>query len=682
MAETREATPTPPLPLSEQALAWLLLALGLDETTVPSRSTIKTARKGGLIARRWDDLVDLVLRTFAAGTPEESQGPEARQRFDARRRGLTEALRHWDDLVCALPRAHALPLAERLHAPLTRWVPEVGIRLGALAAVVATETGKPIEECLWIVEPLDRRFFGRVVAALLAQRFPEQTVEARKAELEPLVDRRTVERWFSGKTAEPQLHELAALAETLGERAEAPLRAARMVARLRADLCGWIGEELVLDLARAVAIAGAFAARQLATRDGIATVLGWFHEELTGPHGEQAYAVLRGFLWEPMLAWSPAELAERLAAAATSPAPAWTAWVLATTMLLVHPRLVLSAQHAHGGPMAMLLGATDFARYVEQHWELRLCVHALLEGGGAIVGSDGASRPLVVSERARAAARRWRAATLRFTPSADAEEAAAADDELLTALIEVLGPDVLAGVGRLGEQLEERVATLMAPRVEPLLTDEDVLRSGGLSLARARRLAEAGDRHAAIKWTGHARTRGAPRSAAELDDLMAILAMIAHSVLDDVRTLRALLRAVPEARSGEATEVLTAGAELTDKLLAQVLEIGDAAAGPAPPLTALVVAGPVALRVALLRHQLGSDEPFAAAGAIVERIAACLDQQPAHGRGCAVVSLWLRCWGADDDEVTKHAVHYGAGAFLEGEWARIAADLGLTEDAG
>lgn len=669
-------TPPPPLPLSEQILAWILTALGLENRPGPnghavSESTIKTARKAGMISRSWDDLVDVGLR--AIGVP-----PDQERRDTAR-----SVLRQWDALVGSLPPARELSLAERLHAPLMRWMPQIGIRLGAIAALVSARTGKPIEDCLWIVEPFERTFFGRVVHELLDRRFPGMTIEDQKGELEGIVDRRTVERWFSGKTDVPQTEHLTSLGELLGEGAEVFLRGARLAARLREDLRGWIDQSMLFDLARSVATFGRYAARALAKPDGTARLIGWFHEDLRGAQAAEAYAVLRPFLWPPMREWSPVELAERLSSAAkVSPSPALHAWALATTILIAHPRLVADACSAHGAHMLAVLGAADFARHVEHQWMMRLLVHMIAEGVGAVTDGEGTPRPLRVSDSARETARRWRLSSLRFTRQSD--DGVPDDDETMRMLVEVFGVDAFHSHAQVLDPLGEHVAMLAAPVIETSLADDEILKSGALCIARARRLAEGGDRSAALTWLQHGRNRGSPRSSAEVADVVAILGEIAHSVLDDGRRLRAMLRECPEGESRESARgVLEGEATLVETLLAQMTEVGNAPERTPALLRLLVVAGPLTLRVALLRDELSdSDQALESVQTVVDLIEGCLEQQPAHGRGWAILALWRRCWGQKDDDATKRAVHYGSGPFLEHEWARMIADLGLTQHAG
>lgn len=85
----------------------------------------------------------------------------------------------------------------------------------------------------------------------------------------------------------------------------------------------------------------------------------------------------------------------------------------------------------------------------------------------------------------------------------------------------------------------------------------------------------------------------------------------------------------------------------------------------------------------LLRAELGRDDKGLGPEAVrqlVERLARCLEQQPTHGRGWAMIALWLALYGERDEK--KQAEHFGAGDFFEREAERIDDDRGLSEDAG
>ncbi|HEX2691640.1 MAG TPA: hypothetical protein VHN14_33745 [Kofleriaceae bacterium] len=268
------------LPLSQQVIAWIMRGLGYDELAPRevsrgvSRSTLKNAQRGDMILRAWPDLIDGVLELLGRDPAEG-------------RVILQQALKHWDEMISRLPPASGLSLAERLHAPLVRAIPEVGIRLGALVAslALATEpsssqpssTQAAIKPWLWLVEPLDSRFFGKVVDRLLERRFPGMSNEERKEFVErdtrdgdQAVAWRTIERWHSGEIEVPNTKGFAALGKVLGEGAEPILRLARLAAQLRKSLCDWIGEDAAAQWLRQVATVGQIAAQFLVAATGMA----------------------------------------------------------------------------------------------------------------------------------------------------------------------------------------------------------------------------------------------------------------------------------------------------------------------------------------------------------------------------------------------------------------------------
>lgn len=701
---------TAPLPLSQQVLAWLLIALGFAAEAPVSLSTLKNAQRGRRIAQKWEDLAAGLLALLEENQQREARLahrlPEYLQQRRTREQQMFALLHRWDELVGSLPAARDLSLAERLHTPLQLLIPQIGVRLGALAVVVAARRHAPLADCIWLVEPLHRRFFGRVVRTLLDDRFPGKTNEQLKGVVDDTVDWRTIERWFGGDVDVPNTDHLVGLGDLLGERAEWILRGARLAAKLRVDLDAWIGEAMTTDLAHAIATVARASAALLSSRAGISALLGWFHEEFTGPNSAAACANLTPFLPGDLRDRPAAELAASFAAASTLPERSpLVPWALTTTVLAVHPNLVASVCPGQGAHLRAVVAMADVRRVVEPMWSLRMVLGAIERGDtAAFQAPDGTSAVHAIPPAAREKARRLRADSLRFT----AETPLAAptiDPDLVEIFVEVFGPAVLGSLIDLPAAFCEHLASLIAPTTEPHLSDEIVTESASLSLARARRLAESGDSHHALQWYGRARARGAPRSAAEADDLLAMLAAIGHTSVDQVRRLRALLRdddgaeAITDADLAMAIQTLQVAADLGEKLLAATLQLGDAPEGTHARLAQLVEIVPLAIRVALLRDDTSEDgaaAAYEAVRALVGQALACLEYQPAQGRGWAVVALWERLWAllpaADADErrdrdarvaeLTKRAVHHGAGDFLERQWTDILADLGLTEDAG
>jgi hypothetical protein len=226
------------------------------------------------------------------------------------------------------------------------------------------------------------------------------------------------------------------------------------------------------------------------------------------------------------------------------------------------------------------------------------------------------------------------------------------------------------------------------PTAEEALPDEQVRASLPLSLARARRLLKGGDWDGAIRWIPDLRTLRPPLSAPGLDGLLATYAEMAHHILDQQRRLRALFRAIPAGDDRDhGRGALLEGVRLGERLVEQLRQLGEAPEGSSTLLDTLVHAIPVAVRIMLWRTELDAIHEGLTPEAVhhlVEQLARCLEQHATHGRGWALLALWLRL---DDDQAMAHAEkrarHFGAEHVLEDEWARLCADVGSAgEDTG
>jgi hypothetical protein len=101
---------------------------------------------------------------------------------------------------------------------------------------------------------------------------------------------------------------------------------------------------------------------------------------------------------------------------------------------------------------------------------------------------------------------------------------------------------------------------------------------------------------------------------------------------------------------------------------------GDGVIGQAPhashaQVATLVAATPVAMRLRCLPDELPSEEygsGWPSVEALVGDLRACLELNPTHGRGWAVVGCWNELCGEESvgDEAKKKATHFGAAGFL------------------
>lgn len=678
-------TQLPPLPLSQQVLAWALGALGYaDASSVNlgvSSGTLKSARRGTVIPRGWESLVEVVLR-LVRDVPGEARS-EARAILHA-------GLRGWDEMVGRMQTAEELSLEERLHAPLTLAIPQVGIRLGALVALVARRADQ-LDQWSWLLRPFDKRFFGKVVDELFRHELEEPTTDAKRSLLEGKtnIHWRTFERWRSGKTPIPNVQNVVELGRMFGGGAEVLLRIARLAAVLGRDLREWIGKTAFDEWTTAVAETGQRAARSLASPAGVITLLQYFRQALEGPHGDRVHDNLRPLLPREESKCSRSELSACLAEAAAGDAAeeilhrSLARWAVLWTSISIEPWRSLNVGSTGAAALAGLSGFMDPAYCIEQMWGLRVLFHMVAEGRLSITGADGASLDLPISAAAQEAARRWLENSLGFQGSADEP---LIDAEITFVLSEIFGGETVAAWMR--SAFQPRMLGVLDPALETVLPDELVLAIPRFCFARARRLAEAGDLRGAFEWLGRLPHFGPATAGAEINELVTALAAVVHAQLDHMRPLRVALRTNTDGLDRDfMVKALLEGARSAELIIERILQLGRAPEGSPAWLEPLVAAASLANRTALLRVELGRDDEGIAPEAVrqlVERLARCLEQQPTYGRGWAMLALWLALYGEQDEEAQakKQAAHFGAGDFFEREAERIDDDLGLSEDAG
>jgi hypothetical protein len=661
--------PKTPLPLSEQIIAWVLQALGYEELSAHdvsrsvSHSTIKSAQRGAIISRSWLDLVGGVLELLGRD-PEAHRGE------------VQQALEHWDEMVAKLPPDNGLSLAERLHALLIRAIPEVGIRLGALAALLSLSTKEPLDKWLWLVEPLDGRIFGKVVLTLFRLRFPDKTREQIRGLLEhgdgveekKVVDWRTVERWRSGATKVPEVEVLVRLGEILGEDAEPILRIARLAARFHQSLCKWIGDDAADEWTRAVADVAQTMAPAFSDPAQIAILLKELQISLTSSIGEDMHQFLRPLLPPNAQEWSRHALAERVAEAAQrceagSMEDAIALWLVTSTLSCGRSMLVpivLSRIDYVPHP----LHVASFDRYVHLDWNLRVAMKALANPNASLKRGDGSI--IEISEVQREAIRGWEQASLRFLAD---EQDPMQDVHIWSAFVEAFGQKAIDGFMSRSQRGIDPLGLLVDPTVEEKLPEETVRTSLPLSLARARRLLKRGDWDGARPWFPNLRKLEGPLSGSEVEGLMAIWAAIAHHMIGAYSRLRRLLRTLSN-RNEEQVRALLANLDLSvplgviAKLVEDILETGEAVGAR---LEALVHALPVAIRATLLCGELGCEHERLndeALGHLGEELRQRVEEHRTHGPGWALLAIWYNLSEQPEEEAaTKCAVHFGAGRF-------------------
>jgi hypothetical protein len=414
------------------------------------------------------------------------------------------------------------------------------------------------------------------------------------------------------------------------------------------------------------------------------------HQALDGPHGDRVHASLRILLPREEKECSRDELSTRLAAAAAGGNAEeildrpLARWAVLWTMSSIEPWRSLNAGNTWVADLAQLSGFMDLACCIENMWGLRILFHLVAEGKLSLTGADGSSLDLPVSSAAQEAARRWLKNSRGFLGAADEP---LIDPEITLVLREVFGSEAVAAHMQ-PSAFQMGILTALNPALETVLPEEIVLAIPRLCFARARRLAEAGDLHGALEWLGRLPKHRPAESGAEIDEWIAMLTAVTHALLDGVRPLRCALRANADGLDREfGVETLLGSSRCAETIVERILLLSRAPEGSPAWLDPLVAAASLAIRSMLLRVELGRDDEGLGPEAVrqlVDRLKRCLEQQPTHGRGWAMIALWQALYGDRNEEAQakKQAEHFGAGDFFDREAERVDDDRGLSEDAG
>ncbi|HEX2691639.1 MAG TPA: hypothetical protein VHN14_33740 [Kofleriaceae bacterium] len=362
-------------------------------------------------------------------------------------------------------------------------------------------------------------------------------------------------------------------------------------------------------------------------------------------------------------------------------------WAVFSVVLYAYPPLSAHICGVGGNPLLGLLGVTSFIRHVGEEWLLRTFMNAVISGDPPLARSNGT--PIRISDTARAAVQRWSVSSLEFENAT--EDDPAVDAGVIQTFLEAFGPEAFVMFAKRSPSIDLS-KVLLDPAVEVALSDAEVRDDLAMSLARARRLLDAGDLDGAQSWIPALDTLQPPLSSAEIAGLIETYAAICHYMLDQCRPLRALLRMTPAGTDLErGREWLSGVVQPAEKLVDLILEIGEATH---VQLEALVHALPVAIRVVLLREEVEFVQEGlnrAAVDRLVDQLERCMEHHPTHAHGWALRALWRRLPDQHEEaeRAEKQAIHFGAGAVLDEARRRIEDDLclapeadGLTQDAG
>lgn len=680
-----------PLPLSQQVLAWLILALGYENSTpglkLVSSGTLKNARSGNVIARSWNDLVGEVTRLLGL----KPLAPET----------LHGLLRQWDAQVSSR-RPPELETRDALLPVLRLLVPRLGVRLGALAALAAHRTGNAPEALEWLFDPFSPKTFRRVLDRVVLNVHPELTSRHARYDrlLHLVVDERTLERWDEGAVPNPK--HIASFVELLGAAAEAPLRWARAGALLRDRIQEGVGVGEFTSWREAVQLVASATVGGLSDPDVIPRVAELYVDDLartTTPETEVFLAEVARSLGVAPRTDDTSSWLQRVAAArhgGPPPSAAETRAVLTLLVLSPHPRLFDAAMAQLGARRSDTLAWADPWRWIDNEWSL-LGVLRHLADGRSIEWElpNGRRRTVEVPPQVAEAARRMRQDAGCFVSSHETVDRPDQDQSIVLSFL--ADDDRTLLQAELAAAASEAPLAMIDRALERSMSHDEVVAWPELALARARRLAEAGDLAGVGEFLETIDVRGHPLDPQARRDVAHLLIGIAHASLDRfcaaVREWSALRDELAAESAAMPEEVDAAvGAPIVSSLAhldrmhdSALSHLGRLANGEAAT-EALVLSLPYLIRRRRLLDALereDTSQPDARAAA--ERVAARAKDEPNDGEIAAMhaLALWWRGDGGKAlVEADKRCEHLGT-ATLRDRWkARLESDLSLSKVAG
>ncbi len=684
---------TPPLPLAQQVLAWLIQAMGYEHQRMSpvkiSSGTLKSARRGRLIRHSWKALLTEVCGLLNLGPSAPAV--------------LESLLREWDGFVSTM-QAPPLDVGDRLLPVMRLAVSRLGVRLGAAMTLACKVTGKPVAEWEWLCDPLAPGVFRKVLGLVLTRLRPEWKTwmgGAKERGKITGVDRKTIRRWDDGNVPGPS--NIAEIVKCIGLGADVPLRWARAAMVLRKDMEGWVGQETVdswRQAVRHVAMStglGLLSVDRLALpriaelrSESLAEVPASGLSELLAnivrmadipATGDTVGSWLRGVATQPTGASSPSVKDERA--------------LLLLSVLLPHPRLVAAA-HTHLDLAQGLAFAGAEARLLlSSEWMMRFVLREV-ERGGPVRRPllDGSEETVAVTGEARSAAQYLLAEGNCFMKHADPEQEARSEAATQTLSGDIFGITAAQYAVAMAQAKSEWPYAVLNRRGEKDMPDEMVHGIPKFALARARRLATAGDMHGAIAAVGTLDMTSYEPDAQERADLATFLGELAHWILDGLypalRSRLAILAQdsvdggtlspqILEDTFGKSVDSMLASA---DRLFGSAVRWISPCQIDSETVDMVVISFPYQIRrdrllSALGRPVLGSSRVQSLLETLIEHAT----RTPSDGEVYAMLSLWRRLGGKGStrvaEDVDPRCEHLGTAALRDRWLERIRNDLGL-----
>lgn len=679
-----------PLPLSQQVLSWLVLALGYENgaasPTQVSRGTLKNARAGNVIARSWTMLVGDVVRLLGLKPPK----PEA----------LHGLLRQWDAQVSSR-RPPALNVRDALLPVLCLLVPHLGVRLGALTALVAQRTGNATKQHSWLLEPFDPRFFRRALDRVVLRVRPDLATRWKRFDrlLAEAVDERTLERWDAGDVPTPQ--NIERLIKVVGPSAEAPLRWARAATFFRREMATWVGVDAFASWCEALRRVASTTEAILSESRAVPRLAELYVDDLAQMTPAEAEAQFDAILqWcgvEPRADDTTSWL-HRVAAArhgGRPPTAGEAQSVLALSVLSPHPRLLDAAMAHHGNRLSGALAQADLWRLIDEKWSFLALLRHLEAGTPFERELPNEARHVVqVPSEVSAAARTVLEGAARFTQNPETRGQSDAADAIVASYL--FKADAATVEAELAAAQREAPIALLDRTVERSMPHDAVAAVPVLALARARRLAEAGDIEGAGGLLAVVNTSLHLLDSQARRDVAHTLIAIAHGSLDGLYAggrewlaLRDKLVEDSEALDAAAlvlvAPIVTSLAQLDLMHAGALSHLGRMSDGEVVT-EALVLSLPYLIRRRRLLDALGlEDASQPDAWAASEMVAARAHDEPNDGELAAIhaLSLWWRGdLGKALTKADKRCEHLGTAALRDRWKARFDGDLPLSKVAG
>jgi hypothetical protein len=705
---------TTALPLSQKILHWLAVALGYGEDYFPgfhtSWSTFKNAGNDQVL-HCWDGLVqDSAWMLGMHVTPDQLKR-------------LRAGLRAWDRQVSQL-EDFGLPLQDRMVAVLRLAIPELGARLGAFGALAllhCPEGALAEREARVLSHPLSPSFFGDILELLLRRHRPEwKTWERRYEMLEQCVEgrrklrQRTIERWRSKTDVvlpSPELlRPMAALIAGGDEKkrtfALGLLRYARAMTMLRRDLARWAGVLLAEQYSTATHRFAEHSMRVLLQRASVTTLGEIFITALESGRGHEALEHMVPLLGPQARDLDPGQLAKRLRAHMKEHAEDAVgqddSWILVSQVLARNPLLLGGVGAMMRAPNTFFLALGQPMEILSGHWRHRAMLTSIASTSTLTwVSPDREEHERRIPTHLSDLARQLLAqdAIVRGPDDLPEDRKQALFWQFTLNLAALMG-----GPGEIQSVIEsingiDFGAYLVDPSLERALDDQQIMDLPPLMAARAARLAEEGHHIEAVEWMGRWKKSSSLRSDGERRAISQAAVAIGNTMIDKLIEPRAFLRTklgvpteeLPGAfleRLRQSVSVVREAMQACARQAEEMLDIARAvttdSATPREQVELMVMALPLALRIAFLRAAL--EPPFEShlsmVHAIVQGIEKAQKTFPNHGGLWAMLALWQRCNDEDDDFATARAEHFGCGDLLHKETSRIAEDLGLSEDDG